>query len=108
MWNSNLVDNLKSKEQHPTHLSCFTSGLDRISDFNINYFDDNQINELKMLMDTFNLTQVVQSPTFVSSGSLLDHIYITPGVNVDQKSVISVYYSDHEAIKITVNLSLNL
>ena len=32
--------------------------------------------ELKTLMDTLNYTQIVQMPTFVSAGSLLDHIYI--------------------------------
>ena len=47
-----------------------------LGDFNINYFDDDEVKPLNdiMMMNSSNYTQVVQSPTFISSGSLLDHI----------------------------------
>ena len=73
-----------------------------LGDFNINYLNDSESKLLKTLMeDTLQYTQIVERPTFVSSGSLIDHIYIDGNVlSVVQSSVVSVYYSDHEAIKI--------
>ena len=51
-------------------------------------------------METLKYTQIVKRPTFVSAGSLLDHVYIkSQMVSVVDSSVVSVYYSDHEAIK---------
>ena len=48
-----------------------------LGDFNINYLNDSESKVLKTLMeDTLQYTQIVKSPTFVSSGSLIDHIYI--------------------------------
>ena len=51
-----------------------------LGDFNINYFNDNQVQPLKSLMESFNYTQIVTKPTFISSGSLLDHVYVRPTV----------------------------
>ena len=47
-----------------------------LGDFNINYLNDNEIKPLKTLMNSLNYEQIVQSPTFVSAGTLLDHVYI--------------------------------
>ena len=48
-----------------------------LGDFNINYLNDSESKVLKTLMeDTLQYTQIVKSPTFVSSGSLIDHICI--------------------------------
>ena len=73
-----------------------------LGDFNINYLNDSESKLLKTLMeDTLQYTQIVERPTFVSSGGLIDHIYIDGNVlSVVQSSVVSVYYSDHEAIKV--------
>ena len=50
---------------------------------------------------TLQYTHIVKSPTFVSSGSLIDYINIDGNMlSVVHNSVVSVYYSDHEAIKI--------
>jgi endonuclease/exonuclease/phosphatase (EEP) superfamily protein YafD len=47
--------------------------------------------------------QLVSKPTFVSSGSLLDHVYVKQSIsNKIEAKVLSVYYSDHEAVKVTV------
>ena len=74
-----------------------------LGDFNINYLNDNQVQPLKSLMESLDFCQVVKNPTFISSGSLLDHVYIKPGsFELIQNHVISVYYSDHDAIKVTV------
>ena len=71
-----------------------------LGDFNINYFSDSDMKELNTLMETLKYTQIVKRPTFVSAGSLLDHVYIkSQMVSVVDSSVVSVYYSDHEAIK---------
>ena len=74
-----------------------------LGDFNMNYFNDNQVQPLKSLMESFNYTQIVTKPTFISSGSLLDHVYVRPTVfKVIENYVVNVYYSDHDAIKIVV------
>ena len=54
-------------------------------------------------MDSLHYIQVVQSPTFVSGGSLLDHVYVKCSHRHTIKcSVLPVYYSDHDAIKISI------
>ena len=68
--------------------------------------NDNEIKPLKTLMNSLNYEQIVQSPTFVSVGSLLDHVYINRTMwNVIQNSVISVYYPDHDTVKISINFT---
>ena len=75
-----------------------------LGDFNINYLaKNNEVEVLKELMDAYKYTQIVQTPTFLSAGSLLDHIYINPRMfTVLNNSVLSVYYSDHQAIKVSL------
>ena len=74
-----------------------------LGDFNINYLNDNQVQPLKSLMESFNFTQIVTKPTFISSGSLLDHVYIrSTKFQIIENYVVNVYYSDHDAIKIKV------
>ena len=75
-----------------------------LGDFNINYLHDKESRLLKILMNSLNYTQVVESATFVSSGSLLDHVYINPRfLKMINNSIISVYYSDHDAVKICIS-----
>lgn len=55
------------------------------------------------MMNSLNYEQVVQKPTFISSGSLLDHIYFkSSNFFIMQNDVINVYYSDHDAIKVNI------
>ena len=76
-----------------------------LGDFNINYLNDDDIKGLKTLMDSLEYTQVVDSATFISSGSLLDHVYVKSTVlPMIENSVVTVYYSDHEAVKVKINL----
>ena len=56
----------------------------------------------KGLMTSLDYKQVVQSPTFVSAGSLLDHVYVKGNFQTIQCSVLAVYYSDHDAVKISI------
>ena len=74
-----------------------------LGDFNINYFNDNQVQPLKSLMESFNYTQIVTKPTFISSGSLLDHVYVrSTAFQIVENCIVNVYYSYHDAIKITI------
>ena len=74
-----------------------------LGDFNINYLNDDQVHPLKYLMESFNYTQIVTKPTFISSGGLLDHVYVRPTVfQIIDNYILNVYYSDHDAIKTTV------
>lgn len=73
-------------------------------DFNSDYFNENNYS-LKQLTESLNYVQLVNQPTFVSSGSLLDHVYVKQSIrNKIEAKVISVYYSDHEAVQVTVKL----
>ena len=73
------------------------SSIDIImGDFNINYFNDTTIMQLKELMNFYAYKQVVQSATFVPSGSLLDLlIYVKQTddykLKVLETNIVSVY-----------------
>lgn len=74
-----------------------------LGDFNINYINSDDCNPLKSMMESLSFKQVVKEPTFISSGTLLDHIYLKSSrINVLENKVINVYYSDHDAIKISI------
>ena len=71
----------------------------------INYFDEKESHNLRNILEsTLGYQQIVSKPTFLS-GSLLDHVYIRSHKfkNVDI-TVIGVYYSDHDAVKILFHL----
>lgn len=75
-----------------------------LGDFHINYLNDQQVEPFKQLMNSLNYNQVVKSPTFVSSGSLLDHVYTAANdFHLTQCFVFAVYYSDHDAVKISIH-----
>ena len=97
-----------------TSIPLFISNLEHIlnlnnidvvlGDFNINYFNSDDCLSLKSLMNNFNFEQIVQQPTFISSGSLLDHIYVKcANLKILQNDLVNVYYSDHDAIKINID-----
>jgi len=76
-----------------------------LGDFNINYFDEKESHNLRNILEsTLGYQQIVSKPTFLS-GSLLDHVYIRSHKfkSVDI-TVIGVYYSDHDAVKILFHL----
>ncbi len=53
--------------------------------------------------ESLEFCQLVKKPMFVSLGSLLDHLYIKQGSSqIIDNHVINVYYSDHDAIKVTL------
>ena len=60
-------------------------------------------------MESLNYTQIVSEPTFVSAGSLLDHVYVKPtSIRIMNNSVVSVYYSDHDAVVTSLQFSNNV
>ena len=96
-----------------TSIPLFISNLEHIlnsnnidvvlGDFNINYLNSDDNLSLKSLMNSFNFEQIVQQPTFISSGSLLDHIYFkSANLKILQNDLVNIYYSDHDAIKINI------
>ena len=66
-----------------------------LGDFNISYLDSQSSRPLTQMIETFNLYQIVAFPTFVSSGSLLDHMHtnisILPPSKV-QTAINSIHY----------------
>ena len=74
-------------------------------DFNINYHNESDSEQLRQIMDNFGYIQIVKNATFVSAGSLLDHVYVRSDLLNALSSKIycnlkSVYYSDHDAVQI--------
>ena len=47
-----------------------------LGDFKMNYLSETQCQSLMSLMDSLGYIQIVTEPTFVSSGSLLDRVYV--------------------------------
>lgn len=77
-----------------------------LGDFNIDYLNDKDIQPLNALMESFNFVQTVQHPTYVS-GCLRDHVYVRNEIiSVIDTYVTPVYYSDHDAVKISLNFQL--
>lgn len=75
-----------------------------LGDFNIDFLTHDS-NNLKQLMEGFNMHQLISQPTCIPGASLLDHVYVTlpflPIQNI-QAVTKSVYYSDHEAVKVAI------
>ena len=73
-----------------------------LGDLNIDFYNTNDKKPLEAVMTDLNYVQLVESPTFIS-GSLLDHVYSRHSNTANiHCSVVSVYYSDHEAIRISI------
>ena len=75
-----------------------------LGDFNIDFLT-NDSNNLKQLMEAFSMHQLISQPTCIPGASLLDHVYVAlPFFRIQNICVATkgVYYSDHEAIKVTV------
>ena len=73
-------------------------------DLNINYFDEFGMMSLKELMNSYGYIQIVNKPTFVSAGSLLDQVYVNQFLsNKVQNEVNSVFYSDHDSVQTTIS-----
>ena len=102
------------KEIHPL---LFCNNLEQIisnheiqvvfGDFNINFFDENESRQLKEMVYRENFLQIVREATFLSSGILLDHVYVKPNLPNEFKNirceVKSVYYSDHDCVQICIS-----
>ena len=77
-----------------------------LGDFNINYFSPSDSMNLRQLIERAKYIQMVQRPTYISSGSLLDHIYVKQELLHKMKSIQffikSIYYSDHDAVQLYV------
>ena len=110
----NLLSCLLVYRKHGADIQQFISTLSHIirrsnfdlllGDFNIDYFNENNISSLRQLTESLNYVQLVSKPTFVSSGSLLDHVYAKQSMSSTMEAnIVSVYYSDHEAVKVTVS-----
>lgn len=75
-----------------------------LGDLNINYFSTKDIAPLAQLMESLNYVQIIDKATFIS-GTLLDHVWVQHRLkSLIIASVISAYYSDHDAIRISIQL----
>ena len=78
-----------------------------LGDFNINFYDETVSQHLKQMMNAANYSQIVEGATFVSSGSLLDHVYVKQSLLDNFKGIKCevkiVYYSDHDSVQICLS-----
>ena len=75
-----------------------------LGDFNISFLNPRQSSGLTQLIESFNFRQTVSEPTFLPAGSLLDQVYINLAYISPSRTctlVKSVYYSDHDAVKLS-------
>ena len=79
-----------------------------VGDFNDNLID-NIDSPLVKMMKCYGFDQLVNTPT-TDSGSLLDYIYFNKqATTAEQQSLVDVcdiYYSDHDATFLTMNINL--
>ena len=72
-----------------------------LGDLNINFYNTIDMQPLTNFMESFNYMQIIDKPTFIS-GSLLGHVYVRQAIHANiHSSVVSVYYSDHDAVRIS-------
>ena len=79
-----------------------------LGDFNINFYDEIYSQHLKQMMNAANYSQIDENATFVSSGSLLDRVYVKQSLLDNFKDIVkcevtSVYYSDHDSVQICLS-----
>ncbi|XP_078381380.1 ATP-dependent DNA helicase Pif1-like [Oculina patagonica] len=76
-----------------------------LGDFNINFLDEKESHNLKNVLEkTLGYQQIVNKPTFLS-GSLLDHVNVkSQKFKTVENIIISIYYSDHDAVKVLLYL----
>ena len=59
------------------------------------------------MMNAANYSQIVEGATFVSSGNLLDHVYVKQSLQDNFQDinceVKSVYCSDHDSVQICLS-----
>ena len=73
-----------------------------LDDFNFNY---QKYLPIVQLMQCFKFEQLVGQPTHIRGG-LIDQVYVSKGFSVFshlRAQVLSVYYSDHDAIEVTTD-----
>ena len=86
--NSNILQYIKDLE---LVLNTYVDII--LGDLNINYLHDVSVTPLKSLLSSLNYSQIVQSQTFISAGSILDQVYLKRNdFDIIQNSVLSVYY----------------
>ena len=88
--NENSLSCLLLYRKHGSSIQQFIACLNYIitsldidiifGNFNIDYFNEKNISPLKVLTESLNYVQLVNKPTFVSSGSLLDHVYVKQSI----------------------------
>jgi len=57
-------------------------------------------------MNSLEYIQIVHKPAFISTGSLLDQVYVKQSLyDKIQNEVATVYYSDHDCVETIISVS---
>ena len=78
-----------------------------LGDFNMNLLKLCSHSKWNMLIKSFDLQQLVTKPTRVNdaTATVIDHIYISDGLEVQEVSVPEVSLSDHFPVAMTISNS---
>ena len=76
-----------------------------IGDFNQNTMDPRKSTNIRNIINTYNLQQLIKSPTrsTATSSTLIDLILISDSLHAVDKAVIEPFCSDHSAVYFTTN-----
>ena len=76
-----------------------------IGDFNENMLNPRQCKNIKSIMDTFSLTQLVMSPTRITetSETLIDIALVSENLSCSDRGIIEPFCSDHCGIHISTS-----
>ena len=108
--NNSQITFLLLYRKHQSNVDIFITNLGNIldqlpidvvlGDFNINYLSEKDSSYLRATLESrLHFQQIVEEATFLSSGNLLDHVYVRQNkFKSVTNRVISVYYSDHDGI----------
>ena len=89
-------------------LSCIPadSTVILIGDFNVNPSSTEHMLHIMRPLEEFSLVQKVTAPTH-RLGSVLDHVYVSSSFLTTSTLVVSMYFTDHSAVVLTVPVSLS-
>lgn len=104
----NCAETLNSVNDTLSQLTATSDNIFLMGDFNINFLNpsDQKTKDLKAILETFSLDQIVTRPTRIStnSDSLLDLVCTNAGDKINKVEIIhNDDLSDHALILVTVN-----
>jgi hypothetical protein len=96
-WMDNFEKQLYIVKKYPSKLLIF-------GDFNMDLLKMKNTSKWNILINSYDLNQIVQKPTRICSSTetLIDHVYTSTDVDIQEMNVPKVALSDHFPVVVTV------